>query len=198
MLEALGGTSEEARTYADAIVDQIKSQDKADLKGWIVDIRDNGGENMFPMLGAIGSILGEGILGYFQTPDGNRVEWIYLDGEVKVDGITNFRLPDPYTLLKEGSPKVAVLTNGASGSSGEAVVIAFRGRPNTKSFGTATCGRPTSNVGYPLSNNSTLFLTVGFMVDRNGNVYEESILPDEIITDNDLMLEVAKEWLRML
>lgn len=196
---SFGGTSGEARTYANAIVDEIKRQDKADLKGWIVDIRDNGGGNMFPMLGAVGPILGEGSLGYFEYPNGRQSEeWTYSNGEAKNDNRIRFQLLNPYTLLGDESPKVAVLTNRATGSSGEAIAIAFRGRPDTKSFGTATCGRPTANVGYPLSNNSTLVLTVGFMVDRNRNVYDEPIVPDEIITDNDLMLEAAKDWLRIL
>jgi carboxyl-terminal processing protease len=46
----------------------------------------------------------------------------------------------PYKLVVP-SPRVAVLTDTGVASSGEA--IAFRGRPNTRSFGTPTCGLST-------------------------------------------------------
>jgi C-terminal processing protease CtpA/Prc len=35
--------------------------DQGNLAGWIVDLRNNGGGNMWPMLTGIGSILGEGV-----------------------------------------------------------------------------------------------------------------------------------------
>ena len=45
----------------------------------------------------------------------------------------------PYRLRRE-SPRVAVLIDGGTASSGEAIAIAFQRRPETRSFGTATCG----------------------------------------------------------
>ena len=50
------------------IQDQIKIMDHPYNIGWIVDLRGNGGGNMWPMLAGIGPILGEGIAGYFIDP----------------------------------------------------------------------------------------------------------------------------------
>jgi hypothetical protein len=44
-------------------------------------------------------------------------------------------------------PPVAVLVDGGTGRSGEALAVAFPGRPNTRSFGQATAGFATVNRG---------------------------------------------------
>jgi hypothetical protein len=67
----------------------------------------------------------------------------------------------------KANPKVAVLIDNAVVSSGEAIAISFIGRENTKSFGSATCGKSTGNVQYNLSYNRTLVLTTVFLADRN-------------------------------
>jgi hypothetical protein len=46
----------------------IRAVDTADAEppcGWIVDLRNNGGGNMYPMVAGVGPILGEGVAGYF-------------------------------------------------------------------------------------------------------------------------------------
>ena len=45
----------------------------------------------------------------------------------------------PYVLRRQ-QPRVAVLSNVGIASSGEATLIAFRQRANTRSFGQPTCG----------------------------------------------------------
>src|SRR4051794_21904980 len=53
------------RAFADGIQDQIRGADRPGLAGWIVDVRGNGGGNMWPMVAGVGPVLGEGIAGYF-------------------------------------------------------------------------------------------------------------------------------------
>jgi hypothetical protein len=62
-----------------------------------------------------------------------------------------------------------------------AVAVAFRGRPNTRSFGKPTQGKSTANQGVPLKDGATLVVTVATFQDRRGNVYGGPIIPDEII-----------------
>ena len=50
--------------------------------GWLVDLRGNGGGNMWPMLGGITAILGEGDLGSFRAPGGGGSTWFLKDGTV--------------------------------------------------------------------------------------------------------------------
>ena len=80
-----------------------------------------------------------------------------------------------------------MLTDNAVGSSGEAVVVAFRQRPNTRSFGAATCGLSTANRGFPLSDGATLNLTVSVMADRTKTRYGDAIVPDEPVADADVV-----------
>src|SRR5688572_20479446 len=58
-------TGPAAVTYAQNMQADIQRQDRADLSGWIVDVRQNTGGNMWPMLAGVGPVLGEGLAGYF-------------------------------------------------------------------------------------------------------------------------------------
>ncbi len=178
--------------FAEKLQNTIKANDSKAIKGWIVDLRSNFGGNMWPMLAGIGPILGgstNGTIGYFIKPDGTETKWNYLDGVVNGINITQYKLINP-------NPKVAVLTDQATASSGEALVIAFKERPNTKSFGTPTCGLSTSNKSYKLSDGAYLFLTVSTMADRTKKKYGSSVIPDVVETDQQVYLKKAIDWLK--
>ena len=64
-----------AAAFADAIQAAIRQADRAELAGWIVDLRGNTGGNMWPMLAGFGPVLGEGTAGFFIDPDGVGVPW---------------------------------------------------------------------------------------------------------------------------
>lgn len=69
-------------------------------------------------------------------------------------------------------------------SAGEAVVVAFRGRPDTRFFGEQTYGVPTGNEPYHLSVGAVLVLTQVKDADRTGRAYDAPIPPDvEIVND---------------
>ena len=86
-------------------------------------------------------------------------------GRLRDDRLAAARVAAPYELHRPDS-RVAVLTNQAVASSGEAIAVAFRGRPGTRTFGADTCGLPTANESYTLSDGATLFLTVAREADR--------------------------------
>jgi C-terminal processing protease CtpA/Prc len=97
-------------------------------------------------------------------------------------------------------PLVAVLTGQTTGSSGEAVVIAFRGRPNTRSFGEKTSGLPTGIEWFTLSDGAVIGLAMVTFADREGHEYSERIIPDEIVYEDpsgntDRPLEAATKWI---
>jgi len=190
---SFSGSGEEAIKFAEDIQNQIKLNDSVDLIGWIVDLRGNGGGNMWPMIAGVGPVLGEGIIGYFIDPDDNQQRWDYTNGSSTINDFPQTTVPNPYQLINP-NPKVAVLIDKKVGSSGEAVVISFIGRDNTRSFGTSTCGLSTANQNYNLSNGDLLLLTVAYMADRNLVKYGESVIPDEVI-DTGSVVERAIEWL---
>lgn len=110
---------------------------------------------------------------------------------------------EPYT-LRRPDPPVAVLTGPGTGSSGEAVVTAFRGRPHTRSFGQATRGLSTSNSTIRLDDGALLILTTAVFTDRTGRRYGGPIPPDEQLPSGDddggvaqdVVVQRALQWLR--
>jgi peptidase S41-like protein len=182
------------RAFADGIQDQIRGADRANLAGWIVDVRGNGGGNMWPMVAGVGPVLGEGTAGYFIPPAGTPVDWSFRGG-ASFSGATEIvRTTTAYALRTTGVPRVAVLTDNLVASSGEAVVVSFRARPNARSFGSATCGLSTANSGFRLSDGSTLQLTTALMADRAGNSYGVPIVPDEAVSESEVVRR-AIDWL---
>ncbi len=188
------GNEVEAQLFAEEIQQNIQSQDSEDLIGWVVDLRNNRGGNMWPMLAGIGPILGEGIAGYFVDPEDEQLEWGYFEGASKLSGETITSIATPYELL-EPDPKVAVLTNRGAGSSGEAIIVAFRARANTRSFGESSCGVSTSNQGFDLGDDYTLLLTTAAFADRAETLYGGRIAPDEAIADSEVLWARVEEWL---
>lgn len=159
--------------------------------GWIVDLRENGGGNMWPMLAALRPFLGDGAIGSFVGSGGEHTTWRAGAG---VDA------EPPAALRSLESAPVAVLHGSRTASSGEAVTIAFRGRPHTRSFGQPTAGLSNANSMFPLPDGSMLNLTVALDADRNGVTYGGRVPPDVALDvppseASDGALKAAEEWL---
>ena len=189
-----GQSDEETRAFAENLQQIIREKDTPENIGWIVDLRPNTGGNMFPMLAGIGPILGDGIAGYFIGPDGEESSWSYSEGTSFSSQIPRVQVQNPYTVFNE-NPKVAVLLDKATASSGEAIAISFINRENTKSFGSPTCGLSTGNGSYSLSDNSTLALTQVLLADRQKNTFGNSIQPDFEVS-NDEVIALAIEYIQ--
>lgn len=159
---------------------------------WVVDLRGNGGGNMWPMLGGLRPFFGDAGLGSFVSAAGSAPLWRAGDAvDVK---------PTP-ALAALDSAYVAVLTGPRTASSGEAVTISFRGRPRTRSFGLPTAGLSTANQNFMLPDSSMILLTVSVEADRTGKRYGEKIEPDEVIPASapgaaDAQLDRAIAWLK--
>ena len=61
------------------------------------------------------------------------------------------------------------------------ILVAFKGRPDTRFFGEPTAGYTTGVAAYPLPDGAVMYISNGLAVDRDGNTYAQSIQPDEII-----------------
>lgn len=197
------GDSLSIQKYADSLQHLIKSIDRENLNGWILDLRENIGGNCWPMLTGIGPLLGNGICGYFIDKDGQKDSWYYHDG---VSGINNVPITklstEPYELFNNSKP-IAILTGYKTGSAGEVIVTAFHDKPNAKSFGTSTAGLSTGNENFKLSDGSMIFLTTAIYADRNGNAFGGKIIPDEFVNisynslgqSNDRVIDKAIAWI---
>jgi carboxyl-terminal processing protease len=185
--------------YASDLQQKMRELDDRDPIGWVVDLRKNTGGNMWPMLAGIGPVLGEGRLGAFVRPDGQAAYRSYSNGEAKQDNAVVARVDGQAYQLRRPLPPVAVLTSPATASSGEAIVVAFRERSHTRSFGEATAGRSTANAGFDLRDGAMIFLTVATFADRTGRTYGGPIAPDQVMDPHgnvpDPVLQGAIQWL---
>ena len=171
------GNEQQSYDYINSASKKILKQDNGNIKGWIVDLRGNFGGNMWPMLAAIGPILGEGILGYFVFPDNSFYPWSHKNGKVYDENGVWAQSTNTYH-LKSPDPYVAILTDNFTASSGEAVAIAFKGRDKTKFFGSQTFEVSTSNRSHTLSDSSRIILTESVLADRNKTKYGSCVYPD--------------------
>ncbi|MEO0339271.1 MAG: S41 family peptidase, partial [Bacteroidota bacterium] len=191
----LGETnSEDAKDFAKTIQEQIRIADIDSLDGWIVDLRWNSGGNMWPMLAGIGPLLGPGPAGYFIDPEGNESSWSYTNGISYSGRSRQTQILEPYQ-LKNPDPRVAILIDNACVSSGEAIAISFKGRPDTQFFGKPTCGFSTGNRIFRLPHNTTLVLTGATMADRNKKAYGAAVEPDVLSTKPGEEVQQAIEYL---
>jgi C-terminal processing protease CtpA/Prc len=101
--------------------------------------------------------------------------------------------------LQHRPAPIAVLTGPSTISSGELIVVSFRGQAQTRSFGQPTAGCSTCNQGYELSDGAEIMLTVAVYVDRTGQRYGAAILPDMFVTgEREALCAAASAWLQTI
>lgn len=211
LVPPFAGADDQADRYADSLITRIRELDKEDICGWIIDVRENWGGNLLPMLAGLLPFLGDEPLFSLQYADGTSVTWTYagyLDEFRSRYGFRDF-WPTQYQLREPAAP-VAVLLGPITASSGEAVVLALRERPVTRSFGYRTQGLTTANEGFELPDGAMLGLTVAVMADRAGGDTEGRALWADVVIDDergfrsyhspeqDPVLGAALAWLRTL
>ncbi|MFH9355486.1 S41 family peptidase [Kitasatospora sp. NPDC017646] len=197
----LRGVNGSDRTYAEYVARgraAVAETDRAGACGWVVDLRGETGGGMWAPLAVAAPILGDGPLGGFVTAHGKRSAWSIRGGVPYLDDTP---LADADALHPlAATPPVAVLTGRWTASAGEAVAVAFIGRPVTRSFGDRTYGVPTGNEPHRLSDGAVVVLTTAAEADRTGRILQGPLVPDETIdtptTKNaDPALDAAVNWL---
>lgn len=186
-LPAFSGTERQAaRAFATSVVDAMGARAPEARCGWILDLRENTGGNMWPMLAALRPLLGEGRVGGVKSPNGPEEPW-------NVEAVMGAMPQGP----RLADAAVAVLTGPHTASSGEAIVVAFRGRERTRSFGAPTAGLSTANRSFDLPDGSSLLLTTAVDMDRTGRTYGGSVEPDQTVAEGGArdVIAVATTWL---
>jgi C-terminal processing protease CtpA/Prc len=186
------------------IQDALRKGDREGIAGWIVDLRNSRGGNMWPAVAGLGPLLGEGTAGFFVDAGKAATPWGYTDGKAWLGENTVAQAERPYK-LRASDPRVAILTDIGVASSGEAIAIGFRGRRNTRSFGTRTCGLSTAVQQFPLKRDGVvrpfgesarIAVVTSLMADRTKKEYGGAVTPDETITEPTEVVSRAVEWLR--
>jgi len=165
--------------------------------GWIVDLRGNAGGNMWPMLAGVSPLLGSRTVGYFHDADGNRSPWETTPGAARLGEMVILARDDREGIDLSRTP-VAVLIGPRTASSGEAVVVAFKGRARTRFFGDPTAGVSSANTGMKMPDGMVLLVTGAQFVDRTGRLYgmREGLWPDLPATSGMALEAEAQHWLR--
>jgi C-terminal processing protease CtpA/Prc len=187
--------SSNSRHYVATALSSISSlQSHHHPCGWIVDLRFDYGGDLYPMLLSVGPILGASRLIGFTGRNGFRYYVSYANSTLLGGSIVD-RAPIKVADFTP-APPVAVLTGGGTVSAGEIVTVAFRGRANTRSFGTPTAGGTTAPQTYRLADGAELSFGEVYYVDREGTVYRNPIKPD--VTDyssGNSAYQVTEQWL---
>lgn len=172
--------SDTGAPYREAIRAFLKTADAGGVCGWVIDLREHTGGDMWPGMRGLAPLLGPGSHGAFVDAEGAK-SWpagAAMSQEV----------------LRKPDTPVAVLLGPKTGSSGEMTAIAFAGRPATRSFGQPTAGFTTANGPVVLSDGAVLVLTTARVEDRLGRRYDGPMTPDETTTP-DVAEAAALTWL---
>ncbi|WP_267238807.1 S41 family peptidase [Clavibacter phaseoli] len=138
------------------------------------------------MLAALSPLLDEGRVMSFEYAD-RSLPVTVQGGAVADDG--RVVATSAASRVPEGLP-IAVLTDGMTVSSGEAVAIAFVGQDGVRSFGQPTYGFSTANEPRTLVDGAIVNLTVAVDADRTGRRYGVPVVPDVVVDDTGITAAV--------
>lgn len=196
------------RPWARSLSEQVRTLSGHDPVGWIIDLRLNGGGNLWPMLLGLRGILPDGVC--LSSLDDSSVvnrfgvsarsgAWIDWGSgpETQLDWAAD---PPPEPVVP-GRDCIAVLLGPWTMSSGEALAIALRSG-GARTFGEPTAGLTTVTNTFRLSDGSTLILPVARMGDAHGRPVTGRLMPDQPEpfgdwpTRDDSAARAAAAWLK--
>ncbi|MBS0321019.1 MAG: hypothetical protein JSR18_10800 [Proteobacteria bacterium] len=142
----------------------------------VVDLRGNQGGNMWPMLGALRSLLAGGPLLGFQQRDGS-VRWVRFNGTTLLEGDAKVMEAGAAGARFDGQREAWICAGTTS--SGEAVAIALAAS-GFKLAGQPSYGFASSNELIPVELDQVLQLTTARDTDREGRLLVgDRVLPSE-------------------
>jgi carboxyl-terminal processing protease len=183
-------TPEDANKKAQQLNDSLCHLLSKNIKGLIIDVRENGGGTMFPMILGVEALLGEGSVGSF--PGRVNQQWIIRDHKFFLDTIVNASLQIACIMNGQNLP-VVILTGPATRSSGEFFLMTFKGRQKTILLGAPTAGYITSVAEFPINDNAYMLLSTGYGADRNGTIYRGPLQPDVFFDGVDNFNNIEKD-----
>lgn len=150
-----------ASALADAL-DKLKKENKGDLRGIVLDLRNNPGGVLNGAVAVSDAFLTSGRIVY--------TEGRIADSQLKFDATPND--------LLNGAPMV-VLVNGGSASASEIVAGALQDHKRAVVMGTKTFGKGSVQTIIPMSNNTALKITTARYYTPNGrSIQATGIVPD--------------------
>jgi carboxyl-terminal processing protease len=161
--------------------------------GWVLDLRNDLGGDMYPMLGAVASFLDVGKPLGFLSASGD-VSWVRVhEGAVWESGITQGVAVDYGSPPTITSRRVAVLIGPDTMSSGEATLVALLSQSGVRTFGLPTAGAAGSPTRITMPDGAELWVTKFIDVDAMRTPYPAAIAPDVQVGDE--VVAEARDWL---
>lgn len=170
----------ESSTYEDFRA-ALDSMEKKKVKGFIIDLRDNGGGLVETAVDTADDLLGKGNITYLQDRAGKKE---YIDSDSRKTDL-------PYVIL----------VNGNTASASEIVTAAVQDNKGGKIVGTKTFGKGIVQSTDTLEDGSALEITVLQYFSPDGHaIHKKGIKPDYVVkddlkTDEDEQLEKAERLL---
>jgi hypothetical protein len=181
------GPFEDPQAVAGRLRFLLDSLARGGARRWIVDLRANGGGNIFPMATGIAPLFPMGVFGRTVDASGEPFgSWTVDSAGFTRDGYRPATLPPGPAAL--AAQPVAVLAGRYTTSSGEILAVGFRGRDRTRLFGEATGGYTQETNWAPYRGGVIGSWSISRYADRLGTVY-----PDHVPVDEPLP-EAANAW----
>jgi carboxyl-terminal processing protease len=199
------GTKADEQQFTTAGQVGIRKVDEASPRcGWVLDLRRNTGGFPYSMLAAIALLYGNAELGGTIDVDGNITKFSTFNGDLRINASSVVAGSGGFPSLSQPNGPIAILTSSSTASAGELAMVGFAGRPGVRTFGDATFGVPSGNVGRTYPDGSFLAVTNTLDIDRTGRTYSGPLLPDEAVTMDwslfgtsaDPVLVAAVKWAR--
>jgi C-terminal processing protease CtpA/Prc len=199
-----GQTREKMNMFAQQVQDSLCKVVTSSTRGLVIDLRLNGGGNVFPMIIGIINVLGDGTYTESVNSLGEK------EGELVIKG-QQIKLLDTIVVKLQKNCgdltrlPVVVLTGPATGSSGEQLAIILSMRKNTVLMGENTAGYTTANNGFLLpGTDNGIVIGESYTRDKSGKVYLGEVTPSITVIggDNfndatkDKKIQAALQWLK--
>lgn len=188
-------TQERIDQYANWLYAEVARLQLQNPKGWIIDLRLNGGGNIRPMLAGLAPFFGEGVVSYYIGKDGMvSDEASFSQGNFLIDGRIQAIIKNKISGFPEA--KVAVLTGPGTASSGEITAAIFSGRPNTELLGDSTAGLANATSGFLFNDDNTYFLiSTARIANQHKILFPETIEPGLYMQGNDAFNDIRRDTL---
>ncbi|MDR2273851.1 MAG: S41 family peptidase [Sphingobacterium sp.] len=180
----------EQRKYVDTMAVQLKALDGQQPKAWIIDLTENDGGSIFPMIWHFASLIDVDSTYALVARDGveekQKVRMNNLnDHDQKMAKLFDLEYDQiPPIDIKNKNVPIVLLVSRFTSSSGEFFAAHFKGQKNVTIMGQTTSGHTSANEQFAVGNNYMINLTTSVIKDRIGKVYgiKEGIKPDIPLT----------------
>ncbi|WP_052256011.1 S41 family peptidase [Salinicoccus sp. YB14-2] len=170
-LPAFSGGVDDCQKYKDIIEKALLNET---YKNVIIDLRENSGGDMGPMISGLSPLIEDGYLMSFVMKDSSEHK-VYLKDGVVIGAGSEVKVVLRKNINVE---KIAILISNQTASSGEITALAFDGINNSKIIGKKSAGFTTSNNSIKLYDGVTMIITSSKLKTRNGKILDnDPIIP---------------------